>query len=557
MLLRFKKKVAKYPVATARMRLLTEPSPDETSDAALSATDRKELMQKLYEQQETIQALERKLRTHDQILDQLPLGVFAKDTDGRHLLINRCLAQRMGREPQDVINRRDEDLSEVELARLYRAEEAQLLAGIKKSLKYEVNQTYSDGSTRVVRSKKWPLCDEYGEIIGVIGISEDITDERHQQDELAIAQGQMALLFENSPLAIVEWNLDGDITNWNPAAERMFGVSRKEALGRPLAELALSAEAYDYAERLQAPFRRDRALVALSGATSTVLRIQQRNKDGEIISRDWTFSILTQTQNVVVGFGAMIADVTAQVRAQQQLEQVVALTATQARMATLKQFVQSISHYFRNHLAHIEVSRHLIQRMLRETGNAQMEERLSSLRDSVRRMAEQLDNLSMISSIAVIEENVVPLNDIAQDAFNSLIRDAEAKSLRYEFTPSTQHLDVRVDAHALRDALRRLLQNAINYTRSGGEVHLTVCREAMTAIVVVRDTGIGMTEAQAERAFDLFYRTDAASPLDIGGLGLGLNIARMTIENHKGTLTLESQPGIGSILTVRLPIVMV
>jgi PAS domain S-box-containing protein len=558
-------------------------------------------------------------------------------------------------------------------------EDEQLLSGVKTTIRNETNEIDIDGTNRLMRSQKWALRDEVGQIIGVIGISEDITEERQQQNALAISQQQIALLFEHSPLAIIEWNLDGDITNWNPAAEKMFGVSRKDALGRPLAELALSSEAYDYAERLRELFRRDRALVALSGTTSTVLRIQQRSKEGDIISRDWTFSILTQTQNVVVGFGAMIADVTTQVRAQQQLEQAMerlemfveqmpvaiiewdtqrviqrwnpaaqaifgwsaeeaigrealellvpvetrehvegvfnriidgaapvysenenttrggdtilcqwinvplinelgeriglaslaqdvtalrrsqeqalALTETQARMAILKQFVRRVSHYFRNHLAQIEVNRHLMQRMAIKAEDDNFSARLTILKESVMRMAEQLDNLSMISSIAGIEEEVVSVSEIAQEAFNSLYRDAQTRSLQYTLVAPSASLSVRADMRALRDALRRLLQNAINYTLSGGAVSMIVRREAQSAVIEVRDTGIGMSEAQLERAFELFYRADEASSLESGGLGLGLNIARMTIENHKGTLDVTSQHGSGSVFTVRLPLI--
>jgi PAS domain S-box-containing protein len=651
----------------------------ETVEATPVLPRHEDLLENIEIQREAITALGEKLRTQYQILDQLPIGVFAKDTQGRHLLVNRYIANRLRREPREIIGLRDEDLSPVELARIYRMEDEQLLSGVKTTIRNETNEIDIDGTNRLMRSQKWALRDEVGQIIGVIGISEDITEERQQQNALAISQQQIALLFEHSPLAIIEWNLDGDITNWNPAAEKMFGVSRKDALGRPLAELALSSEAYDYAERLRELFRRDRALVALSGTTSTVLRIQQRSKEGDIISRDWTFSILTQTQNVVVGFGAMIADVTTQVRAQQQLEQTMerlemfveqmpvaiiewdtqrviqrwnpaaqaifgwsaeeaigrealellvpvetrehvegvfnriidgaapvysenenttrggdtilcqwinvplinelgeriglaslaqdvtalrrsqeqalALTETQARMAILKQFVRRVSHYFRNHLAQIEVNRHLMQRLAIKAEDDNFSARLTILKESVMRMAEQLDNLSMISSIAGIEEEVVSVSEIAQEAFNSLYRDAQTRSLQYTLVAPSASLSVRADMRALRDALRRLLQNAINYTLSGGAVSMIVRREAQSAVIEVRDTGIGMSEAQLERAFELFYRADEASSLESGGLGLGLNIARMTIENHKGTLDVTSQHGSGSVFTVRLPLI--
>ncbi len=664
-------------VRNAHITASSQAVQNEAGDSTF-AQERQQLLEQIQLQHEAISLLRQKLDTQYQILDQLPLGVFAKDAQGKHLLINRGGAQRIGREPREIIGLRDDQLSSVEVARIYRAEDDQLLSGLKTTVRSETNVPARDGTSRLLRSQKWPLRDESGQITGVIGVSEDITEERQQQNALAISQNQIALLFENSPLAIIEWNLDGDITNWNPAAEKMFGVERQAAIGRPLSELVLTPEARDHAERLRTLFRRERALVALGGASSTVLRSHHKGQDGRVIARDWTFTILTQTQDVVVGFGAIVADVTAQVRAQQQLEsalnrlgmfieqvpvaiiewdaqriiqgwnaaaqtifgwspeealgkealdlmvpqsqrehiadvftrmingsapvysenenvtrdgrtilcqwinipliddlgqrvglisvaqdvtesrrnqqQALTLVATQARMATLKQFVQRVSHYFRNHLAQIEINRHLMQRMASKAEDVRFSERLSLLHNGIRRMAEQLDNLAMISSIVVIEESLIDVSTVAQEAFNSLRRDAEARSLNYTFIAGSDTIAVMADERALRDAFKRLLQNAVNYTREGGSVTMQVRREGSDAVIEILDTGIGMSEEQVARAFELFYRADEASSLESGGLGLGLNVARMVVENHKGSIDVESQLGKGSLFSVRLPL---
>jgi PAS domain S-box-containing protein len=626
-----------------------------------------------------LSALERKLQTLYQILDQLPIGVFAKDSDGRHLLVNRSLAKRSGRSPQEIIRNAEEDITPPELARLYRAEDNQILSGMKATIRSEINDVNMMGENRILRSQKWPLRDVSGHIIGVIGISEDITEERRQENEIKISQQQLALLFEHSPLAVIEWDLDGNITHWNPAGEKMFGIARSSAIGRPLTEVVFSREVSEYAETMRRLFRRERALVAQGGGSSTVLRIAQDGQDGQQYVRDWTFTILTQTQDIVVGFGAIVSDVTEQVRTQQQLEQALerlalfveqvpvaiiewdlnrviqgwnpaaetifgwsaaetigkdaldllvpqsnrahvahifeqmlqtpepihsenanlthdgreiicqwiniplinehgervglaslaqdvtdarhvqqqalGMMAAQARMTTLKQFVQSISHFFRNHLAQIEVNRHLMTRMVELGTQTNLLERLLLLRDSIQRMTEQLDNLTIISSIAVIEEDPLPLVQIVQDSFNALQRAADAKSLAYTFEAIFEAPFVRGDARALRDAFRRLLQNAIAYTPAGGRVSVRVRQEAGSVVVDVADNGIGMTEAQMAKVFDLFYRGETAASIDTGGLGLGLSVAKLAIENHRGRLNVTSQDGQGSTFSVRLPLV--
>jgi signal transduction histidine kinase len=230
------------------------------------------------------------------------------------------------------------------------------------------------------------------------------------------------------------------------------------------------------------------------------------------------------------------------------------MMAAQARMTTLKQFVQSISHFFRNHLAQIEVNRHLMTRMVELGTQNNLPERLLLLRDSIQRMTEQLDNLTIISSIAVIEEDPLPLVQIVQDSFNALQRAAAAKSLAYTFEALFEAPFVRGDARALRDAFRRLLQNAIAYTPEGGRVSVRVRQEAGSVVVDVADNGIGMTQEQLTKAFDIFYRADDASAIDTGGLGLGLSVVKLTLNNHRGSITVSSEKAQGSTFSVRLPL---
>jgi two-component system sensor histidine kinase SenX3 len=110
------------------------------------------------------------------------------------------------------------------------------------------------------------------------------------------------------------------------------------------------------------------------------------------------------------------------------------------------------------------------------------------------------------------------------------------------------------DGLALRRALRNLVENAVKYTPAGGKVELSLVREDGCAALSVRDTGIGIAPADAERIFAPFVRLDAARSRDTGGTGLGLAIVRSIAAAHGGTLTLDSRPGVGSRFTLLLPL---
>jgi two-component system sensor histidine kinase BaeS len=98
------------------------------------------------------------------------------------------------------------------------------------------------------------------------------------------------------------------------------------------------------------------------------------------------------------------------------------------------------------------------------------------------------------------------------------------------------------------------MNNAIKYTGNGGEVMVSVARNGRQAMARVADTGIGIPADELHSIFDKYYRArHARSLVGAGGAGIGLTIARDIVENHGGTLTVESQPGRGSTFTVTLP----
>ena len=114
----------------------------------------------------------------------------------------------------------------------------------------------------------------------------------------------------------------------------------------------------------------------------------------------------------------------------------------------------------------------------------------------------------------------------------------------------------RATAWALAEDVRRivsnLLENAVKYTPEGGEVRMTV-ENGEAVRVCVEDSGIGIAKADQERVFDGFYRTDTAKATGEAGTGLGLSIVRQLTERWGGSIELESEPGKGTRISVRLP----
>lgn len=110
-----------------------------------------------------------------------------------------------------------------------------------------------------------------------------------------------------------------------------------------------------------------------------------------------------------------------------------------------------------------------------------------------------------------------------------------------------------VDDEAVEQILDNLVDNALKYTPEGGTVEVNLRREADQVVLEVRDTGIGIAEADLTRIFERFYRVDKARSRELGGTGLGLSIVKHLVQAMQGTITAESVVGQGSTFTIRFP----
>ena len=111
-----------------------------------------------------------------------------------------------------------------------------------------------------------------------------------------------------------------------------------------------------------------------------------------------------------------------------------------------------------------------------------------------------------------------------------------------------------MEPRQVSDALTNLLDNAIKYTQEGGNIEVEVALAEEGVQLIVRDNGPGIPAAQLPRIFERFYRVDKSRSREMGGTGLGLAIAKHAIENHGGTITVESEVGRGTIFTIHLPL---
>ena len=230
----------------------------------------------------------------------------------------------------------------------------------------------------------------------------------------------------------------------------------------------------------------------------------------------------------------------------------------QRKLETMRRdFVANVSHELKTPLTAI---RGMIETLV---DDPEMEPRvrrrfLTKAEKQSERLNALLTDLLSLSRIETQEDHLAKRHlDLRDPILESVQRyepEAEAKGLSMKKDLSLDPIPVHADPGAIVQAVDNLLQNAVRYTPEGGTIRIRVRREEETAVLEVEDTGMGIEPRHHDRLFERFYRVDNARSRELGGTGLGLSIVKHIIQAHGGEVSLESDPGQGSIFRVSIPI---
>jgi PAS domain S-box-containing protein len=334
--------------------------------------------------------------------------------------------------------------------------------------------------------------------------------------------------------AIISVDRAGTIQSWNPAAERIFGLARAQALGSPLATLLTEDP---YAEQCAALAR---------GDSVPPFPITFKREDGRTLSLDVTLSSLPGQNGALEGMLAIIRDTTAQKELEAQMHQSEKLTA-------LGQMAGGIAHDFNNLLQAILG---YAQLMGKNPCNADVVRRgLQVIEKAATGGAETVRRIQKFARVRPEEPFVaVDLVQVITDALAMTHPRWEEKRLK-----AGVPLELEVDLKAvpivmgrpaeLNEVVTNLILNAIDAMPHGGTLRLRTRSQNRHVIFTVADSGIGMTEAVRRRIFDPFFTTKGEE-----GTGLGLPVSYSIVKRHGGDIGVESRVGGGSTFTVVLPI---
>jgi PAS domain S-box-containing protein len=361
---------------------------------------------------------------------------------------------------------------------------------------------------------------------------------------------------EAAPDALIVVDARGRISLMNAQMERLFGYPRGELLGQSV-EILVPARLRSRHARFRSTYL-DAPTMRPMGSG---LALFGRRKDGSEFPAEISLSPLATDGGALTI--AIIRDVSERQRIDDERIQLLA-RAQQARaeaeraIAVRDQVLAAVSHDLKAPLTVISGRAQLLAKQLQRINGAQSQEHVDSLREiheSTRRMRVWIDELVDVARLQVGQE--LRLNRAPTDLV-AVVRQAAA-----EYTDNGEHHQLRIeasesalvgdwDAERLHRVLANLINNAIKYSPDGGEVTIHIERDEGVAAIAVRDCGVGIPPADLPHVFEQFHRAGNVVGR-IAGTGIGLAISRHIVEQHGGSIEVDTREGFGSTFTVRLP----
>lgn len=493
---------------------------DEIVSIARDVTEQKQAQRALAEESRLLQTL----------IDAIPEAIYVKDRQHRLLRANIAM---QGIHGEDLIGKTDHDFDHLpqSLKEKYRADE-EVVLNQGNTVTDEEPIIDFKGNLLWVNVAKVPLYDESGEIVGLAGISTDVTTQRLMKDKLAASEARLLTLLGSLPVILTTINQERQIQSVYSAKDsQLFGHAIDSVIEKPIESLLNEGDKEKAVERLQQVF-----------LTSKISRFSaQIEQAGEIRWYENHIALLDSQQATIV-----TVDVTEQRIAEQKALQV---DIEKQRTRLLTEFIQSASHEFRTPLSIIQSSAYLLSK---STNEEKREKRLEMIEQQIAAIIHLIDSMVLMSSLDSkykLKQSSVEITPIIRELINPLSFSDEHNNFHIELKEDLP--PIQGDGEYIRKALHCVIDNAIQYSPEDSTITIRAYEDSNNIVIEVQDEGIGMDEKVMARIFERFYRADQTQA--IRGFGLGLPIAQKIINRHNGQILVQSESGVGSIFRIKLP----
>ncbi|WP_229074187.1 PAS domain-containing sensor histidine kinase [Actinoplanes sp. DH11] len=474
------------------------------------------------------------------LLDHTSAVIYMRDADGRYLLVNREYERLFHLRREEIVGLTDHDLFPLDIADAFRQNDLEALAG-GVPVQMEEEAPGEDGSSRWYITVKFPLIDDTGRAYAVAGISTDITKRVRAEAAMRDSEERFRLLAEHAQDIIFRYRLEPDpgMEYLSRAVESITGRRAEEFYADPgLIRESVVTE--------------DRPLFEQSWRAMRpgTIAFRMRRAAGDIVWIEQRASTVTDDSGRPVAVEGILRDVTERIAAERERAELEQQLRQAERLDSLGQLAGGIAHDFNNILAVISGYADMLVDELGEDhpGHADA----AGIKQAANRGSALTRQLLIFSRSEPSRPEILDLNAVASDMQRLLARTL-GEDIEFGTDLAADLPPVVMD----RSKLEQVLMNAVLNSRAampdGGRLTIATSLEQTAGerqvCLAVIDTGCGMTPEVLARAFEPFFTTRGRG----SGTGLGLATAYGVVTDAGGTISLESEPGRGTTLRVRLP----
>jgi two-component system NtrC family sensor kinase len=515
------------------------------------------------------------------LVQSLPQNIFRKDRAGRVTFGNVGYCSSLKMSLAELLGKTDFDLFPADIAAKYVADDQRIMQS-GKALDTIEEHVLPDGKRIYVHVVKTPVYDAEYEVVGVQGIFWDVTHEVLAHEAIARSEKRYRQLAEAAMDGIIVMNAEGDVTLFNPAAERMFGYRADEILGTSAGKLVADNFHQLYQHGVRTRWRS--RLRKILGQPQEVAAIR---KDGSEFPVEVALSLLADTEVGNAQQQSMHA--LAAVRDLSERNKMRSVLVQNEKLASIGLLSAGVAHEINNPLAFVANNLVVLQRdctglldiiAMYERASARLVESEPALAAQIQALADELD-------LPYVKNNMQRVLARTSDGIERVSRIVHSlRGMARTETPTRQdtrlpdlintsleiihgkfkHLRIQIDqvhdanpivpgvAIQLSQVVLNLLVNAFQAIaaakRNDGRVFIQTKRIGAEMMLEIRDNGVGIPPEHQSRLFDPFFTTK-----DVGeGTGLGLSISHHIIMAHGGHIEVDSHPGEGASFRVFLPV---
>jgi len=460
-------------------------------------------------------------------------AIISHDLEGTVGTWNRAAERLFGYTATEIVGHSVYQLVPANL----RSNEAELVKRLKggETISHlETTAVPKNGAAMPVSLSISPVLTPDGEVVGIARIVRDLSAQQQAERDAL----RLAAIVNSSDDAIISKDLNGIVQTWNQAAERMFGYTADEMIGRSITTI-IPRERMGEEDTVLGRLR--------AGLPVEHFETFRRRKDGSLIEISLTVSPIRTPSGIIIGASKIARDISVQRQLAREAED-----ANRVK----DEFLATLSHELRTPLNAVLG----YTRMLR-AGNLATDRQERAI-DVIERNASLLHQLVSdvldVSGIVTGKMRVNPtecdLATIVRAASDSVRPTSETKGVPITVETPPTPVMVRCDTDRMQQVFWNLMANAVKFTPRGGRISVRLVEDDQFARATVTDTGVGIKREALPHVFQRFWQGDSVNGRQTGGLGLGLALARHFIELHGGSISAESGgQGTGATFTVMLP----